>query len=293
MRNLIARQRHPHGVAWQGLGVNYGSDVVYGLQADVDQAIIDLSSIRERADRIRFHIPSFNAPEHVIANCLTVIDIAIDMGFKVVWGCTANGTTLTSSNWQTYYDAAVARAAIADAHGIDEYTVANEDEYRIDGTTLPIATFRSNISTLALAVKAVYTGVVSYSVSHNHTFGWIAFGKGNIDRFGLNVYGSNAYDHRFFLYVLNTFYAAFGSSMYISEFSIIDSWPALTMNDSQQKQALRDRLAYIRRLGVAEAYYFTYCHESTDEFALRLADGTYRGMWDLLTRDRPLVRHRA
>lgn len=277
---------------WNALGVNYGSDVVYGPTADMTTARNDLRIISRHMNRIRFHIPSANVSPHVVANSMQVIEIAKSYGLKVVWGCTSNGTTLTAANWQAYHDATIQRAMYAESIGVDEFNVANEDEYRIDGTTLPIATFRQNISSLALDVKAVFSGIVSYAVSHNHTFGWITFGLGNLDKIGLNIYGSSPYDHRFFIYIISTFYRAFGDNMYISEFNIADSWPSFTEGEASQKHMLRDRIVYIRQLGVKEAYFFTYCHASDDEFALRLADGSFRQMWGLFIEGRPTVNRR-
>lgn len=283
------RELYPTGPAWDGLGVNYGSDVVYGLTPNLTQARIDLKAIAGRMNRIRFHVPPANVTPRVINNCLQVIDMAKDMGLKVVWGCTSNGSTLTAANWLAYHDATVARAIQAQDHGIDDYNTGNEDEYRIDGTTLPIGTYRANQNALAGVVKSVFSNTTSYVVSQNHTFGWITLGLGNFDKIGLNVYGDSATDPRYFVYILSTFYKAFGAKMYISEFNIADSWADLDMNEMQQKRALRNRIRYIRTLGVEEAYFFTYAHNTTEDFALRLADGRYRLMWDLFSAGRPVA----
>lgn len=282
------RRQATYGPRWQSMGVNYGSDVAYDNPFNEQLVRTDLLMMKHCFSRIRIFIPNTSISARVRDNCLRIASIAKGLGFKVVWGCTANPSVLTASNWQTYRDYVVQRAQLAESYGIDEFTLGNEDEYRIDGTTLSIGIFRSNIISLAADVKQVFSGDISYTVSHNHTFGWISIGKhnlGSLDKLGLNVYGSHPADQRYFIYILSTFYKEFGSAMYISEFNITDNWADAPASEHERYVALKTKIDYIRRTGVNEAYYFIFSHRSTDQFSLKRADGTYSAMWKALSHD--------
>jgi hypothetical protein len=284
----MARLPVASGTSWSGLGVNYGSDVVYDVPFRTSEVKQDIATIAQVFSGIRIHIPPPSTPQWVLNNIAVVIGYAKAAGLQTLWGSTANGgDTLTATNWSAYVTAVLSRATLAAQYGVDDFTIGNEDEYRIDGTTLTAATFRSNLKALATSVKSRFNGTVSYTVSQNHTFGWISDGKGSIDKLGLNVYGSNTpYDPRYFIYILSTFYKAFGASMYIAEFNITDDWTSLSISEAEKCRYLKVRINYIRRLGVAQAYYFIYAHRSTNQFSLKLSSGDFSDMWWALTNRR-------
>jgi hypothetical protein len=154
-------------------------------------------------------------------------------GFYASWGVAApqtNNLPITSSNWSSYHDAVVAEATYLQAQNITigDFSIGNELELQVDGTTMTTTQLFVNLRQLATDVKAVYTlSPISYGFSFftsSQRTDWINNGLGGLDILSIHVYGNIN---------LNTmtvgtgsypsvaaFISAFGSKCYISEFNL-------------------------------------------------------------------------
>jgi hypothetical protein len=104
------------------------------------------------------------------------------------------------------------QAKWAQANGIDQFSVGNEQEERLSGISFP--QFANQIVALAADLRAYFYGVVSYEASGYFVDEWPKVSIGSLDLLGLNLY--NGYD--FNAHGLNENIAAHGvSHVYMSE----------------------------------------------------------------------------
>jgi hypothetical protein len=100
----------------------------------------------------------------------------------------------------------------AQAHGIDQLSVGNEQEARLTG--ISFSGWANDVVALAAQVHKVYAGRVSYEASGYFVDNWPAIDLGSLDLLGLNVYGGYAFN----AHALQENIAAHGvGHVYISE----------------------------------------------------------------------------
>jgi hypothetical protein len=80
----------------------------------------------------------------------------------------------------------IAQATWAQAHGIEQVSIGNEQEYRLSAITK--ATWAAHLRELAPKVRKVYSGVISYEASGDHAPFWATQTLGGIDLLGVNLY---------------------------------------------------------------------------------------------------------
>lgn len=113
---------------------------------------------------------------------------AITKGAQVIWGVQSGGATLTAANCSDYANAVKAAAQWAQDNGIYEFSIGNEEEAHVDGTTLTGTQVITNLKALATEVKEIFTiGNISYSYAWGYIDNWIAEGKGDIDLIAYNL----------------------------------------------------------------------------------------------------------
>jgi len=276
----MARDTFPSGQKWGGAGMNYGNERAFNPY--FDQTIIknDLAQIRRYFDKIRIFIPSYiyGVSNPIVLNCIYIIDQAKALGFHVTWGVTSTEDTLTAAKYPLFRAAAIARAQLAEAHGVDRFAT-NEEDRHVDDTTLTKAQIRDYcLNDIPNAISAVFTGDKSTNYAESDLQDWIPLGKGATDSQGMNAYGENEYTTGRFNRVIDLFHAAYGSTGYISEWNLHYDWTQLTMSQARQRTEVRDRQRHLIALNI-DAYFFMYSHVNDDQFACKLADGTYRLFW--------------
>jgi len=234
---------------WSGLGMN----VCSSNDNDTQDAVFDAqiaTLISNSFTNIRIGLIEYTATD-AIAVAKAKILRAISAGANVIWGVNS-GDTITSTNWPDFSTGVQAAATWAQANGVSEFLIGNEDEYRVDGVTITVAQLISNLKTLATTVQGIFTnGPVNYCTSPDFYADWITAGKGNIDKFGGNQYlCGNDYDPDYhdalFIERLNDLVAAFGTGgTFLSEFEV--SYSAVTdfsTDESVQASKTNDLIGY-------------------------------------------------
>lgn len=276
---------------WSGLGVNYKS------LAKVDQDIAFFNSIG--LHYIRMHVPYAPVPwqSASLASWRNTAKQFHDAGFHVMWGFSSLGIGVshTSTNWPGYAASVVDEAEYCEANDVcDLFIIGNELESLNDNTTLTDAQVRSNLRTLDTEVKAVTSIPTIYCAEYGSvgagfgTHAWTVDGKGTIDIFGANLYGTytaatNNYFPRYShgngaIPLLNS---TFGDEWLVSEFNV-DGVSANfeAMPDNRQEQELATYLKYMKDQNVPTAYLYQYRAftdiDGSDSFFLVRSDDTLK-----------------
>jgi len=262
---------------WTGLGITLeGVDDIDEFNADVDVLLAN------GFEYIRVHMSPYNESAWQVLGKAAVIS-AVGKGAKVTWGITGGGGPVTATEWITIRAAILVAAQWAQDNGVYEFSIGNEEEMYNDGTTLTDAQLVANLKSVATSAQSIFTnGNISYSFAGSATDLWIAGGKGDLDLIAANHYigGDGTYDDYYEGY-LTSLYAAFGDTVYLTEFG--PSWTSLTdysADEAVQAAGTTEMLDYIKDLGIPRAYFFSYRDETwmPDFGAIRTND-VYRLLW--------------
>jgi hypothetical protein len=248
-----------------------------------DSYVDDL--IKNNITCLRVDIPNYQDAAILVKSKAAVIR-AIAKGASVVWGVSSNKYSnpayeITAANWNDYKAGVLAAAAWAEANGVYEFQIGNEEEEHIDGTTLTMAQLRDNLRNLATEVKLVFTrGNISYSTLFSLEQEWVAEGKGDIDIISINVYHQTADDETWFDYVKHLVDNFGVNGTYVTEFSLNNtSLDTYSSDENIQSTAIFSMISKMQYINLKRAHFFAYIG---DNFGAYKADGTYRKLWELL-----------
>ena len=206
---------------------------------------------------------------------------AMAKGFNVLWGAGSSRTTLTAANWNSYVNAVKGYAAWAEANGVYEFLIGNEEERHNDDTTLTDAQLRTNLRALATSVQSIFTkGDVGYSNSCEFLSDWLIEGRGEIDQLSWMVY----MDETNWKTNIDSIIAAFGTNhTYINEFNLDSGgYSYYSLDEAIQAAGISKMLKYIKASGITRAFFFCYTIPpwyEEDTFEVLKEDGTYRLLW--------------
>jgi hypothetical protein len=283
-------------MVWSGLGVNYKA-----AQANWDADIAYFNSIGLK--NIRPHLPGIARPYNSATNATwrNCAKYFIDRGFWVTYGEVSglSAGQLTSTVWTQYHDAKVAEATYMQANGIfpASFELGNEEELKIDGSTVTQDILITNLKQLATDVKAVYSGLVGYSISYNvsgtYFPKWIAAGRGNIDHLNVHPYGNVGNNYKNLTnggYAdMGTMLAAFGADhCYITEFNLdAGTGNIALMPDETQVTRMREKYVLIKSAGFSKALVYSWVgfNNTNNDFAMKNTDGSFNSYWDVLLTD--------
>lgn len=270
-----------------GMNVFSTSDNLWYAPDDVFDAHVQ-SCLDAGITKIRVEVGSYGYAEPLQHSKEAVVR-AKNAGAYVFWG--VSGDSITASNWPDQRIAILDAAAWAQANGVDEFAIGNEEEYKVDGTTITVAQVQANLKSVATEVQSIFTrGPVSYNTSKDFLYDWISLGKGNIDTFGLNLYlgGQWGYDDTW-MDAIDDAYAEWGSEAFLSEFG--PSYTNLadySTDETTQADGVQEMMDYCSYVGLGPAYYFCYYDDARPfgpaGFGALKTDDTYRELWDTLTR---------
>jgi len=205
-------------------------------------------------------------------------------GLKFIWGVGSGETTITSTNWADFRTAILAAATWAQANGVYEFQLGNEEELHVDGTTMTIAGIITNLKSVATEVKQIFTnGNVSYSCWQGSIDDWITAGKGDIDILASNVYigGEGYYDDGWKTRITNLVNAFGVDGIYITEFG--PSWSSLddySTDEEVQADGVAEMIEYMRASGIERALFYCWHDYPGGLFGVVKTDGTYRLLWN-------------
>lgn len=280
---------------WKGLGISFAHDYhEYDDNQLCQQRLQELWDAGIR--KIRINMPPYTTETQNVSlrnKLRLVVTTALDKGFYVVWGYTKSQQTevpaISAATWPTYRDAVLAMAAWAQglANGTRfELSLGNEDDDKVDGTTLTSAQFRANILALATTCKGLFTqGKISYTSTIAFYNDWRTLGKGDLDYYGVNIYGGPS--------IFDTYAKAlkrdWGELGYIAEWNAADEGVnAFADEDSFNRELMRRY--HLLRSHTITAYFFVYRSWGVAEkWALIKNNNVRRAAWYLLTSARPPV----
>lgn len=259
--------------------LSLGLNTPFSLDLDLFEDWID-DLITNNILDVRIVLASYNIAANVaIAKQQTII--ANNKGARTIFGVA--GTALTALTWGDFHDAVLDAASWAQANNVYEFQIGNEEEYKVDGTTLTVAQLILNLKALATEVKAIYTrGKISYACAINFYKDWITAGKGDLDFFCANVYRGGTGDFSVqWKNQISNLKAAFGvDGFYITEFNVsytsLDAWDT---DENTQTSGITEMIKYIQNSEIKRAYFYSYL---SDLYGARKDDGTYRKLWDVL-----------
>jgi len=290
IENIENQENAEEPVMWSGLGMVLfsTSDNVEKLSSFFSDQIDDLLANGFNEIRTDAIVPT-NAEALAISK--SAVAIAVAKGANVIWGVNCYAP-VTASDWVTHRVAVLAAAQWAQDNGVYEFIIGNEEEYKIDGTTLTLEQLIINLKSLATEVKAIFTnGNVTYSfaIGGNWENYWIAAGKGDIDFLGMNVYmngDGGGYSENWKTYLTNMVNAFGVDGTYITEFSPSGGTPLENYSEDEvvQAAAVTEMIDYIKASGIERALFFTYYDDPQPfciaGFGALKTDGTYRLLWN-------------
>jgi thiol-disulfide isomerase/thioredoxin len=227
-------------------------------------------------------IPNYDSADWLAGSKAAIIR-NVGKGAKYIWGV-ASGVTITSTNWPTFRQAILDAATWAQANGVFEFQLGNEEEIKVDGTTITAAQLIVNLKAVATDVQAIFTnGNVSYTCVFTYIDDWITAGKGNIDILASNLYkeiDGNPYDWE--TDITNMVNAFGGDGTYLTEFSLSNvSLDDYSTDEAVQAAAITEMVDCIKASGMTRAIYFLWYHP-TFKMGVVKDDGTYRLLWNSL-----------
>jgi len=267
--NLENQENTEEPVKWSGLEMCF--EDVYDTE-NIDFYFDEL--LANGFTQLRIHMSDALHPDWVDSTKITAL-AAMAKGFDVLWGVSSPNTTLTAANWSDYVTAVEGYAAWAQANGIYEFLIGNEEERYNDNTTLTDAQLRTNLRALATSVQAIFTnGDVGYGNSCEFLSNWITEGRGDIDIVSWMVYtdDENWKDN------IDAMVAAFGADhTYINEFNV-DSGGYVHYSEDEAVQAagITEMIEYIKASGITRAFFYEW---GSGEFGVLKDDDTYRLLW--------------
>jgi hypothetical protein len=179
-------------------------------------------------------------------------------GFRVVLG--GDWDTLSPDQENAYTSEVLQEAAWAQAHGIDQFSVGNEQEYRLSGMSQ--REWHDFITGLATQVKQVLKGVVSYETSGDFADFWAGQSLGGLDLIGFNLYagyGANS------SWVQKNVKAHGQSHVYVSETNA-DMDTGDYNDDATHAQEVTGDALKLTGLGIP-IYYFTFATNNSNGVA--------------------------
>lgn len=190
-------------------------------------------------------------------------------GMYVIVGGTWD--TLDASELAAYDAKALGQAKWAQANGIPQLGIGNEQEYRLSGITQ--AQWQQHVLELAAKVRQVYSGKISYELSSDHLGTWYAGGLGSLDLIGLNAYcGLACNESR-----LKSAVQAFGTDhVYVSETNSDMNTGKYNTDQAHADALKQDLLVTMQHFPGIRFYYFAFISggSAPDHWGLYNPSGT-------------------
>lgn len=138
---------------WSGLEMNIG------YLSDMDQADQYLDELKARGfTTIRVSLRDYaNATE--LANSKLVVAKVVSRGMNAIWGISSNPTKITSTTLAAYHAAVLSAATWAQANGVYEFQIGNEEEWHTTYEVFsPNVVRLNNVVTVTTSVPHLFNG---------------------------------------------------------------------------------------------------------------------------------------
>lgn len=248
-------------------GINYGNLFAFDTTYPTAQVTSDIAFWSNYCGCVRIALCQY-ADTNGINNTKTAALAFKAAGFYVSWGITA-GSNQTLNSWNTFVSNLPTYAAWAQANGMDEFMLGNEEDFHNNSGNVTSAQVRSDLKGAVAGVKAVFSRIVSYCFDQGSLSAWNSIGPGSIDMMGINVYSD-------IQNVINNHITDFGSKAFISEWAADHPFIGMNMTNEQYRVELLNRTTFIESKNM-KFNFFTARHSGTDQqWAIQLSNGTLR-----------------
>jgi hypothetical protein len=271
--NLEKQENTEEPVKWSGLGMNFGR-----YPSDDWDAYFN-TLLANGFTQLRIFMPDY-ADSTDLATSKTAVLAAVAKGFDVIWGVHSSISGITAANWADFRQGILDAATWAQANGVYEFQIGNEEEQHLDGPTMTQAQLIINLKDVATDVQAIFTnGNVSYAFTNWISMGaWNTLGRGDIDILSYNAYVQAEQYWGNFEVEMDTLVSDFGvDHTYLSEFSLnsvgLDYFYA---DEAVQAAAITRMIDYIKASGITRAFFYEW---GSGEFGVLKDDDTYRLLW--------------
>jgi len=260
---------------WSGLGMGLFSTE---NSSEFDEYVDIL--LANGFTELRIGLPNYTDTTYITQTKAAIIR-AVAKGAEVIWGVCSGENIITDESWPDFRAAIFDTAQWAQDNGVYEFLIGNEEEMKVDSTTMTVAQLIANLKEVAVEVKQIFTnGNVSYSCWAAKIDDWIRAGKGDLDILASNIYmgGKGSYDNDWKTLVSDLVNAFGVEGTYLTEFG--PSWSSLndySTDEAVQAAAVTEMIEYIKASGMTRAFYFAW---KSDDFGVVKNDGTYRLLWN-------------
>jgi hypothetical protein len=270
---------------WSGLGMGLYSEGKGAASAEEFDSAVDILLSNGFTD-LRIDGPDYQNTTSLVLSKAAVIK-AVAKGAKVTWLVSSNSYNnpdwkITAANWPTFRQAILDAAAWAQANGVYEFQLGNEEENHIDGTTMTVSQLMINLKSVATDVQSIFTnGNVSYTCARWSISDWITLGRGDIDILASNIYRDHngVYDDFWKTQIGWLLWGFDADHTGITEFGLdgnaINNY---STDEVVQAAATAEMVEYIKNSGLTKANYF--CFNGNLDFSVVKSDGTYRKLWN-------------
>lgn len=195
---------------------NFGHDILSGdvyNYSVVDQQLKHLTDSGVKCLRLAYigyggYTPDYlsgNRPDLKLAKYIKSVHPEIRLIIGGDFG------TMRTSDYTKYDNNVIAQAKWAQANGIEQVSLGNEQEYRLSGISK--SSWASHLRSLATKVRKVYSGNISYETSGDFVYVWENQSRGDISQIGINLYCGLECNKNF----LNRMKVRHAGHVYISE----------------------------------------------------------------------------
>lgn len=258
-------------------GMNYGNQFAFDTPYPTLKANTAINIQKLYWGSMRVSLCQFE-DNNGIDNTKTLALAAKAAGFYVSWGVTA-GSGMTLAKWNLFISRLPTYAAWAQANGIDEFMLGNEEDLHNNPANVSSATVRSNILSAVAGVRVVYAGNISYSFSQENLDAWGALNTSGISPMTMNVYDN--FDN--FKQLIVDHIGYFGNRAQLSEWGAEHPFIGMAMTNEQYRVELKARQDYIDSKGI-KAYFFTFDDNGVDgQWGIKDSTGHFRPAISALT----------
>jgi len=264
---------------WSGLGMGLFSTE---NSSEFDEYVDIL--LANGFTELRIGLPDYTDATYITQTKAAIIR-AVAKGAEVIWGVCSGENIITDESWPDFRAAILETAQWAQDNGVYEFLIGNEEEMKVDGTTMTVTQLIANLKEVAVEVKQIFTnGNVSYSCWAAKIDDWITAGKGDLDILASNIYmgGEGSYDNYWKTLITNLVNAFGIDGTYLTEFA--PSWSGIddfSTDEAVQAAAVTEMIEYIEASGITRALY--YCWKDPLHllgFGILKDDGTYSLLWN-------------
>lgn len=233
-----------------GYCFDFGHDVI----SNVAQVTAELTQLSKYSNCIRL---AYNGSNNPLSEADALL--AKSMGLRVIIG--GDWGEFSQDQFTQYENEVIQEAKWAQANGIAQLSLGNEQEYRLSG--LSIGDWISDLKRMASAARSVYGGTISYETSGDFTSDWVASGSlSSIDSLGLNLYCGYECNSGYLKSAIN----AFGvQHVYISESGCdIPNIPSCSTDAGLAKEVESDAVLLHKNFPSTPIYMFTWSANGQD-----------------------------